>query len=410
MIKLIDDLWFKRRDIVSDGFNESLDYIGKIIPLKVHKIPSGTRCWTWTVPEKWTVKSAYIEDTEGNRLLDLKNHPLHVLSYSLPVDKVVSKEELFRHLHISEKRPKAIPFEYKYYDRDWGFCVQAERLKDFSKDKYRVFIDAKFEKDVLRLGESHIKGRNKDTIVIAAHLCHPAMVNDDLSGVAVLAKLAKELHGRKNNYSYKILFLPETIGSIAFLSQNMNIIPHIKYGIFLEMLGNDNSLALQFSHQGNTKIDKIARYAMSRRLKIFREGPFRSIVRNDEMVFNGPGVNIPMISISRSPYPEYHTSDDNPSIISEERLDEAGEVVSYILDVMERDYLPKRNFTGPIFLSGFGLWVDWKTNPELKRTMEKIMLNLEGDLSIFDISEKVGLDFENTWGLINKLKEKRLVV
>ena len=144
MIKLIKDIWFKRRDIVSDGFDEALNYISKIIPLKIHKIPSGTKCWTWKVPEKWSVKEAYIEDLKGNQLLNLKDHLLHVISYSLPIDKVVTKEELMKHLHTNSKRPDAIPFEFKYYERDWGFCIQHNKLKKFTKDKYKVFIDSKF--------------------------------------------------------------------------------------------------------------------------------------------------------------------------------------------------------------------------------------------------------------------------
>ena len=165
MMKLIKDLWLKRRDIVSDGFDESLEYISKIIPLKIHKIPTGTKCWTWIVPEKWSVKEAYIDDLDGNRILDLKNHPLHVVSYSLPVDKIVSKEELLKHLHTNPERPDAIPFEFKYYQRDWGFCVQNSRLKELTKDRYKVFIDSNFENGDLKIGEFTIKGETDKIIV-----------------------------------------------------------------------------------------------------------------------------------------------------------------------------------------------------------------------------------------------------
>lgn len=409
MKKLIDDLWFLRRDIISDGFDKALQYIEEIIPLKIHEIPTRTKCWTWTVPEKWTLKEAFISDGE-KKLLDAKDHPLHVISYSLPVDKEVTKEELMRHVYAKPERPKAIPYEFKYYERDWGFCIQRDRFKDFDKDKYRVFIDSKFEKGTLKIGDFTLKGKIEDTIVLVAHLCHPCMANDDLAGVAVLIEVAKEMSKRDDNrFSYKFLIVPETIGSIAYLSQNEEIIPKLKFGIFLEMLGNDNSIALQLSYQGNTKIDRVARYVMKKMLKDFREGPFRSIVRNDEMVFNGPGVNIPMISISRYPYPEYHTSDDNPNIISEARLNEAKDVILNILDIMDKDLVPKRNFKGPIFLSGYGLWVDWRTNKDLKRNLEKIMLNLEGNLSVFEISEKLGLDFELVFDYIAKFKKQGLI-
>ncbi len=409
-MQLIKDLWFKRRDIISDGFDESLEYISKIIPLKIHEIPSGTKCWTWTVPEKWSVKEAYINDLDGNRILDLKDHPLHVVSYSLPIDKVVSREELLEHLHTSKERPEAIPFEFKYYEKDWGFCIQDNKLKEFTKDKYKVFIDSKFEKGDLKVGEHTIKGKTDKTIALVSHLCHPAQVNDDLTGVAVSVDIAKAMGKKDNYYTYKFLFVPETIGSLAYLSQNEDVIPKIEYGIFLEMLGNDNIHALQLSRQGDTRLDRIARYLMKRNLKNFKEGPFRTIVGNDEMVFNGPGVDVPMISISRYPYPEYHTSDDNLDIVSEQRLEESKNLILEILNIIDKDFTPKRQFKGPIFLSGYDLWVDWRENLELNRNFEKIMLNLEGDKTVFDIADELNMKFEDVLGFVNKLEKAKLVL
>jgi len=278
MMDLINDAWLKRRDIISDGFDESLEYISKIVPLKIYKIPSGTKCWTWTIPEKWSVKDAFIKDMDGKEILNLKDHPLHIMSYSLPVNKVVDKKELLEHLHSRKDVPDAIPFEFKYYERDWGFCIQHSKLKKINKNKYKVFIDSKFEKGDLKVGEYTIAGKSDETIILVAHLCHPCQANDDLAGVAVLVDVAKELIKQNNYYTYKVLFVPETIGSIAYLSQNEQIISKLKYGIFFEMLGNDNSLALQLSKQGNTKIDRIARYVMKKRLNKFREGKFREIV------------------------------------------------------------------------------------------------------------------------------------
>jgi aminopeptidase-like protein len=409
MIELINQLWFKRRDIISDGYDESLEYISKIIPLKIHEIPSGAKCWTWIVPEKWSVKEAYIEEVGGARVLDLKDHPLHVMSYSLPISKVVTKEELMKHLHTNPKRPGAIPFEFKYYERDWGFCIQHNRLKEFTKDKYKVFIDSKFEKGSLKVGDYTIGGETDETIVIIAHLCHPAMVNDDLTGVTVLVDIAKRMSEKNNHYTYKFLLVPETIGSVAYLSQNEDVIPKIKCGVFLEMLGNNNIHALQLTRQGNTRLDRMARYVMKRKLSNFREGLFRKIIRNDEMVFNGPGVNIPMISISRFPYPEYHTSDDNPGIISEENLIESENLILEILNILNNDYIPKRKFKGPVFLSGYGLWVDWRINKRLNENIEQIMLRLERDKSIFDISEELDMEFNDVLNYINKFLEKGLI-
>jgi len=410
MLKLIDDLWFKRRDIVSDGFDESLEYISRVIPLKILEIPTGSECWTWRIPEKWGVNAAYIEELGGKRILDLKDHPLHVLSYSLPIDMVVSRDVLLKHLHSNPERPQAIPFEFKYYEKDWGFCIQHARIQELDKDEYRVLIDSKFEKGTLKVGEFTIPGKSEEIIFIVAHLCHPSMVDDDLTGVSVLVDIAKRMIGKSSHYTYKFLLVPETVGSVAYLSNNEDLIPKIKYAIFLEMLGNKNSLSLQHSRQGDARIDRVARYVMKRRIPDLREGDFRKIVGNDEIVFNGPGVNVPMISVSRFPYPEYHTSDDNPGIISEERLEEARDVVLDILRILETDYSPKRTFKGPVFLSGYGLWVDWRINPKLNENIEEIMLSLEGDKTVFDIAEALDMEYVVVLNYVNCFLDKGLVV
>lgn len=409
LINIINDLWYKPRHLISTDYDQALNYIAKIIPIKIHEIPTGTKCWTWTIPEKWSVNEAWIDDLNGNRILDLKDHPLHVISYSIPVNKTVSKDELLAHLHSRKDRPDAIPYEFKYYEKDWGFCIQYNKLKNLQEEQYKVFIDSKFEKSTLKIGDLTLKGETNDTIVLVAHLCHPSMVNDDLTGVAVLVEIAKKMSQIKNHYTYKFLILPETIGSIAYLSQNEEIIKNLKYGIFLEMLGNDNTHALQFSRQGNTRIDRIAHYLLKQKFSNFRTGSFRKVISNDEMVFNGPGVDIPMISISRFPYPEYHTSDDNPNIISEEKLIESRNFILEILQILEQDYFPKRKFKGPIFLSGYGLWVDWRVNKKLNQNIEQIMLRLEGDKSIFDIAEELEMNFDDVLNYVNKFFENNLI-
>jgi len=409
MYDIVNDLFYKRRDLVSDGYDESLDYISKLLPIKIHKIKSGTPCWTWTIPDKWTVEEAYVE-ADGKKLIDVKDHPLHVVSYSKSINKSISKQELLNHIYTNKDRPNAIPFEFKYYEHDWGLCVQHEKLKEFVYDQYKVVIKTNFEKGEIKIGELALPGKSKDTIVLVAHLCHPGMANDDLSGVAVLTNIANSLAKRKyRHYSYRILFLPETIGSIAYLSQNENLIPDIKYGIFLEMLGNDNIHALQLSKQGDTIIDLAARNVMKNHLSEFNEGPFREIISNDEMVFNGPGVNVPMISVSRWPYPEYHTSDDNMSIIKSEKLEESRDMILKILDSLEKNFIPKRKFKGPPFLSKYGLWVDWRTNPKLNLMMEKLFLEFEGDKSIVEIAEFLDLSFEDVYDYVNKFVEADLV-
>jgi len=270
MIDIINDIWFKRRDIISDGYDESLNYIAKKIPMDVHKIPTGTKCWTWTIPPKWSVREAFIEDLEGRKIIDIKDHPLHVMSYSEPIDKIVTRDELIKHLHTKPESPDGIPYEYSFYERTWGFCLEHRRLNDIKEEKYRVLIDSQYDEGTLKVGDITVNGESEEIIVIAAHLCHPCMVNDGLSGVAALVEIAKEMKKRKNHYTYKFLIVPETIGSIAYLSQNEDMIPKMKYGVFLEMFGNDNDHALQLSKKGNTRVDEIAKFIMKKKFTEFR--------------------------------------------------------------------------------------------------------------------------------------------
>ncbi len=414
MKELIEKLYLERRDLVSEGFNRALAHINTQLPIQIHSYPSGSPAWTWKIPESWSVKAAFIETLSGKRLLDLKDHPLHVISYSLPVNKIVSREELLKHLHTRPDRPRAIPYEFKYYERDWGFCLPHERLTEFTEPEYKVFIDASFETANLTVGECLIMGESKETIVLVAHLCHPGQANDDLSGVSVLVNIGKTLLKQKPKFTYRLLFVPETIGSIAYLSHNENLIPEFKAGIFLEMLGNDARHALQTSRSDDTYLDRVAKAVIKSRLKDFTVGSFRKIVGNDEMAFNGPGVNVPMISISRAipgfpHYPEYHTSDDTPAIISEDRLMESRDLVLKILDTIEQDYIPLRKFKGPVFLSGYGLWIDWRINKKLNQSIEQIMLRLEGSQTVFEIAQELGMNFEEVKDYIDKFVDKGLV-
>jgi len=408
-MKIIRDLWPKARDLVSDGFDESLEYISTLLPLKIFEIPSGTQCWTWIVPKKWKAVAGWIKDVKGNIIIDFKDNPLHIISYSQPINKEVTKDELMEHLFSEPKCPNAVRYSYAFYKKNWGFGIEHNKIKKLDGEKFQIFIDSKFEDGLLKVGEHTIKGETDDVIVLVAHLDHPFMANDDLTGVAALIEIANELKGKKLHFTYKFLFVSETIGSIAFLSKNEELIKQMKYGLFLEMLGNENSLALQFSRQGNTRIDRIAKFVIKKKTQNHREGAFRKIVANDEMVFNGPGVNVPMISISRYPYNEYHTSADSPDIIKEEKLQESKDIILEILNIIDKDYVPERQFKGPIFLTGMGLWVDWRKNLALNQSMEDIMLNLEGDKSIFDIAEELDLEFKDVLEIVEKYYEKSLI-
>lgn len=420
---VLEELYPLHRTLVSDGTDQALAILGSRMPLEAHfaieTYSPGTAVWTWRVPERYVVRQAYLETEAGERVVDFADNPLHLVSYSLPVDAILSWDELEPHLHYSPKRAHAIPWEFQYYERSWGFCLSKDQFERLPRDaRYHAVIEAEFATDPaqgLRVGVGALVAEgstDRGEMLICAHICHPRQANDDLSGVVTALEVARRLADRPlppGSLGVRFLFCPETIGSICYLSQHEELIPRLQAGIFCEMTGNANSLALQRSRQDVDLIDRIARRVLTERGEVFREGAFREIVGNDEMVINGPGVDIPCISLSRWPYDEYHTSDDNPSIIDEGRLQEAADVVEAIVRIYATNYSPRRTFRGPVFLSGYGLWVDWRVNKALNRALEKIMLRLEGELSVFDIAEDVQLGYWEVREYIEKFRTQGLV-
>ncbi len=426
----LEKLYPLNRHLVGDDNKIALKMIKDALGgLTIHAYPTNLQCWTWRIPEKWVIRSSYIECEDGRRFAQFEEHPLHVISYSLPVDKVVSKAELLSHLHTSKKQPEAIPYVTKYYERDWGFCLSKVDAEKLTGDTFKVFIDAEHIPGELLVGEYNITGESEQTVIIVTNICHPAQVNDSISGVVVAVDLIKELAKRNTHFSYKFLFLPETIGSIAWLSQNEQAIPNICCGLFFEMLGTENEHLLQHSFTGKAKIDKIALSILEQKTECFRTTEFRKGPASDEMIFDGPGINKPMINLSRFPYPEYHTSFDNPDIISEAKLQESRDVLLKILLTLDQDRVPVPKYKGPIFLSGYGLWTDWQKNRAkdtatpvsedeaylLNIALDYMMILIDGSRSIFDVywilknEQKFPVKFSFVQDFIYKLHGHQLV-
>jgi len=413
------------RTLASDGMDAALDLIGSYMPENAHyKIETYTPLqpvWTWYIPERYIVHEAYLETEDGERIIDFRDNNLHLVSYSLPVDKVITWEALLPHLYFNEKRPHTIPWKFKYYDRDWGFCLSKNQFDQLSREKkYHAVIRSEFSTDPengfkVSTALIHPQGGMNSAageLFIMAHVCHPNQANDDAAGVVTAIEVARRLASNPlppGSMSVRFWFGPETIGTIAWLAHHEDLIPHIKAGIFIEMTGNENTLALQHTRQHDTTLDRVGQYVLKMQGDDFREGTFADVIANDERVLNGPGLNIPCISVTRYPYPEYHTTDDNLNIIHETKLQEAADAIEKIIRVYASNYLPKRKFRGPVFLSGHGLFVDWQTNWKLNRSIEKMMMRFEGRQSIFDIAYELDLDYWETREYIEKFRLRNLV-
>lgn len=419
MEEMMESLYLLPRDIISDGYDLALQTLAGQAPMKIHEYPTGTHCWTWIIPEKWTCHEAYLETLDGKKLFSYDDHPLHVVSYSLPFQGEVSREELFNHLHVHPNNSEAIPFVFKYYDRDWGLCCP-RNLKDSLKDeRYRVLINSHFSYGTLKVGEIVAPGKMEESIVFCAHLCHPGMANDGLTGVVAGLEVMRALLQRRDlRYTYRLLILPETIGSIAYLSHNEDLIPKMRGGLFLEALGLPYPHALQQSFGADTEFDRCCLAAVKEFDPKSWTGKFLTIVTNDERQFNAPGVRVPMLSLSRvarshdasaAIYPQYHTNFDNLDAVSPDRLRESVELVLHLVDMWEANRVPVNRFKGEVFLSRFGITFDFIQDFGGSQALFDVMFLLDGRHSILDIAENLNIPFSLTERIVSRFHEHGLV-
>lgn len=407
------------RSIISEDFEKTLQIINQRIPLTIFKYPTGSKCFDWVIPKKWIIRDAYIKNDKGERILDWRKNPLHVLIGSLPINKEISREELFKKIYVSDKYSDLIPYQFKFYELDWGFCMAKNQRDKIKGDSFKVFIDSEYVDGDLLVGEHIIKGQSDKCLILMAHIDHPAQVNDGLAGAAVLIKLAEELKGILPAYTLKFHFLSERIGSIAYLYHNYKKIDKIIGGIFSEMPGVHNyPLVLQYSKWKNTRLDRIAEYVLrSSGKEVAFADCFKHVV-NDDGFYNSSGIDIPCISLSRSKplkknnwhhFPFYHTSGDNLENFDFKQAEEFLSILKRIILILDKDRKIIRKYIGTPCLSKHNLWVDWRIHPEISRNIDTILSKIDNNLSIFDICQNNNIDFGEIYRFIEKLKNANLV-
>jgi aminopeptidase-like protein len=432
--QIIDSLWALPRDIVSPGYDAALYALTGQLPLQMHSYPTGSHCWSWIVPEQWQCTEAWLAAASGDRLFSYQDNPLHVVSYSLPFAGEVTREELFKHLHTHPRLPQAVPFVFKYYERDWGLCCSRLTKDSLQDPRYRVNIRTRFSRGELKVGEAVVQGQSPDCFVLCAHLCHPRAANDGLSGVAVGVEVMRALMQKpKPRYTYRLLILPETIGSVAWLSHHEKLIPRLKGGLFLEMLGLDNPHALQLSFGGDTGLDRLLTQILRQCDPGGWTGPFRRVVANDERQFNAPGVRVPMLSLSRvlplqhpdRPYAEYHSDQDTPDLCSPSRLQESVELVLAMINALEAEDLeqlrtgpqpqtgsgpvPVNKFKGEVFCSRYGLHADFFSDPSGHQVLFDVMFLIDGTRSIEQIASQCQVEQSTVQNILDRMARYGLV-
>lgn len=326
------------RSITGDGVRQTLAELQTTLPLVLQEVPSGTKVFDWTVPNEWNIRDAWIKNSKGQRVVDFQQSNLHVVSYSTPIHATMPLSELRSHLHSLPDRPDAVPNLTSYYQESWGFCLSHNRLTALEDEQYEVCIDSTLAPGSLTYGELLVPGESSDEVLFSAHICHPSLANDNLSGIVVAAQLAAEMASRtKLRYSYRFLFVPASVGVITWLALNEMRVDRIRHGLVLSGVGDSGSITYKRSRQGSAEIDRVVAFVLENSGLPHTIQDF-SPLGYDERQYCSPGFNLPVGRFSRTPYgtyPQYHTSDDNPDFVKADSLAESLRILRMVVDVLE---------------------------------------------------------------------------
>ncbi len=328
------------RSITGPGLRETLRYVAARIPLELHEVPTGTQVLDWEVPREWTPRGASIRTMDGRTVVDFARHTLHLLQYSVPVDRVVPRAELERHLHSLPDQPDLIPYRTAYYADTWGFCLAHRERMAMTDAEYRVTVDADLKAGSLTYGECALPGREAGEFLFSIHCCHPSLANDNLSSIAVAIELARALMRRGGlRWTYRFVFIPGTIGAITWLAANRDAAARVRHGLVLSCLGDEAPPTFKQSRRGDALIDRYVGHVLRQDGHGERVLPFIPY-GYDERQYCSPGFNLPVGCLMRSPngtFPQYHTSADDLSFVRDEAMADSLRTLLRIVDLAEAD-------------------------------------------------------------------------
>ena len=387
------------RSITGDGVRTTLREIGAHVPLDIHEVPTGTCVFDWTIPREWNIRDAYIKNGRGEKIVDFATSNLHVMSYSVPVRRRMSLDELKKHIYTLPHQPDLIPYRTSYYAENWAFCISHRQYQSLRDESYEVVIDSSLADGHLTYGEYLHKGETDDEFLLSAHVCHPSLANDNCSGIALLTHLAKQMSCRQTRYSYRFLFAPGTIGAITWLARNEQHVSRIKHGLVLSMVGDGGGPTYKKSRRGNADIDRAMVHALHHSgltPAVLDFSPYGY----DERQYCSPGFNLPVGLFQRSKFgsiPQYHTSADNLEFIRPEHLSDSYRMIVAAIDAIETD----RSYcnTAPKCepqLGKRGLYaaIGGDKNAAAANMAMLWVLNLsDGTHSLLDIAERADLPF-----------------
>ncbi len=388
------------RSITGDGVRATLATIGTHIPLIQHEVPSGTPVFDWEVPREWNVRAAWIKDSSGHTIVDFRDHSLHLMSYSVPVEAELTLAELKPHLHTLPEHPDWIPYRTSYYREDWGFCLPHRQLEALADDRYEVRIDSRLAPGHLTYAECFIQGETDEEFLVFTHICHPSLCNDNLSGMALATLGARALlSGRRPHLSYRFVYAPGTIGSITWLAHNEQNLSRIRHGLVVGLVGDRGPLTYKRSRGGNAAIDRIGAWVLSRldaRARCIDFLPYGY----DERQLCSPGFDLPVGRLTRTPngeYPQYHSSADDFDLLDPDAFAQSIAAFAKMLAIADRDRtylnlnpkceprLGKRGLFRPV----------GGTHPgEFEHALLWVLNQSDGRHSLLHIAERSGLEFD----------------
>jgi aminopeptidase-like protein len=411
LLSLIGELFAIPRSLTGDGVRQTLEVLGREVPLEVVETASGTQVFDWTVPREWNLRGAWIEGPDGRRVVEVADSPLHVLGYSIPVDTVVGLDELRGHVFTHADDPDLIPYRTSYWKEQWGFCMSRRQLESLEPGHYHAVVDATLEDGSLTSGEVNLRGATDAEFLLTTHVCHPALANDNLSGVVLLWALARTLAEQDLAHTFRLLWSPGTLGPLCWLDRNRDTLDRVRHGLVVSCVGDPGPLRYKRSRRGDAPIDRASSYVVGREPA--------SIVSDwqptggDERQFCSPGFDLPVGTLSRTPhghFREYHSSADDLTLVTADALGSAFTTALTIIDLVETN-ASYRNLSqyGEPQLGKRGLYqsVPDGTNPELAYLW---LLSLsDGDHDLLAIAERSGLAFEAIRAAAETLEQHELL-
>jgi aminopeptidase-like protein len=428
MYALAEKLFPICRSITGNGVRETLGILKEICQeLNVFEIPSGTQVLDWIIPKEWNIEDAYIKDYDGNKILDFKNSNLHIMGYSIPVHKKINKNELFQYVYTEPSQPDFIPYITSYYEERFGFCMSENQRKQIEasyndEDEFEIYIDSNLTDGFLTYGEIIIPAQNIyntetniEEIFLSTYICHPSIANNELSGPCLaifLADWIKKLPQRR--YTYRFIFIPETIGSIAYLAKNLDILKrNVKAGFNLSCVGDDRTYSYLESRYANTLADKVIQNILKFHYPDYKQYPFLKS-GSDERRYQSPGIDLPVVDFSRSlygEYPEYHTSADDLSLISPAGLQGSFNVMTQCIMALENNYKYEVTTVCEPQLGRRGLYpsVSRKGQYDEIFKMVNFLAYADGTNDLVDISNIIKVPICELLGLVDLLGKNKLI-